>query len=126
MTSEGRGKAIPGRADADYFENMNAIAVDFPGFEKFWTYTEMHHIVNAFCDEHGRDAIPDNFNIMFSDWSLFTGIPVNNPHGFNRFIVVPKDMTDKPQGFYCPGNCDVCKAHKRGCLGNEDVYCIEH
>lgn len=114
--------------DRDHFERMNSTAVDFPDFRE-WTYTEMHHIVNSFCDDNGRDAIPENFNVMFSDWSLITGVAINNPYHFKRFIVVPKNTPEDalPKGFYCPGNCDFCKEHKCGCIyGKSDVYCKEH
>ena len=114
--------------DRDHFERMNNVAVDFPDWRE-WTYTEMHHIVNKFCDDNGRDAIPETFNIMFSDWSLKTGVPIHNPYHFKRFIIVPKGTPKDamPKGFYCPGNCDFCKDHKCGCVyGTCDVYCKEH
>ena len=114
--------------DADYFSRMVKLAFAFLDF-RFWTYTEMQHIVNAYCDKYGRDAIPENFNIMFSDWSMFTGVAIQNPYKFKRFIVVPKNIKpeDRPRGFYCPGNCDFCKEHKCGCIyGKTDVYCNEH
>lgn len=114
--------------DRDHFERMNAVAHDFTDF-RAWTYTEMFHVVNSFCDEYGRDAVADNFNVMFSDWSMISGVKVPNPYGFKRFIVVPETLPEekRPKGFYCPGNCDFCKKHKCGCVyGKTDVYCIRH
>lgn len=108
--------------DADYFARMVEIAKEFPHF-KFWTYTKMHHIVNAFCDMYGRDAIPENLNIMFSVWEK----EIVNPYGFRRFIFVPRDAKEKPKGFYCCGNCDICKEKNVGCVGYQcDVYANEH
>lgn len=109
--------------DAEYFAEMVAIAKEFPHV-KFWTYTKMHHIVNAYCDSNGgRDAIPENLNIMFSVW----GKAIANPYGFKCFIFVPKDAKEKPAGLYCPGNCDICKKQNCGCVGYQtDVYANEH
>lgn len=109
--------------DADYFAEMVAIAKEFPHF-KFWTYTKMHHIVNNYCKTHGgKDAIPKNLNIMFSVW----GKEIANPYGFKCFIFVPKKAEHKPAGFYCPGNCDICKERNIGCVGYQcDVYVNEH
>lgn len=107
--------------DADYFVNMVEIARRHPDF-LFWTYTKMYHIVNQYCAEHGKETIPENFSIMFSEWR---GMPMDNPYGFAEFRVVFKDE-DRPQGFYCPGNCDACKNPCRGCIAQETVYCMEH
>ena len=60
---------------------------------------------------------------MFSEWR---GMPMSNPHGMPEFKVVFKDDAEKPRGFYCPGNCDICKNSKRGCVAGETVYCNEH
>ena len=107
--------------DIDYFDNMVRIARRHPDFV-FWTYTKNYKVVNAWCAEHGRDAIPANFSIMFSEWR---GMPMDNPYNFPQFSVVFKDE-EKPQGFYCPGNCDICKSAGRGCVVGESVYCMEH
>lgn len=107
--------------DFDYFEQMVEIARRHPDFI-FWTYTKMYGIVNSFCDQYGKDAIPDNFKIMFSEWR---GMPMDNPYGFPEFRVVFKDE-ERPKGFYCPGNCDVCKKKKLGCIGGHTTYCLEH
>ena len=107
--------------DADYFSNMVAIAARHPDFT-FWTYTKNYAVVNAWCAEHGRENIPANFSIMFSEWR---GMPMDNPYKFPEFSVVFKDEV-APQGFYCPGNCDICKSAGRGCVVGESVYCMEH
>lgn len=107
--------------DADYFARMVEIARRHPDF-KFWTYTKNYAVVNRWVDENGRDAIPANLSVMFSEWR---GMPMDNPHGFPEFRVVFKDETP-PAGFYCPGNCDVCKEINRGCIVGETTYCNEH
>lgn len=108
--------------DIDYFDNMVQIARNHPDFI-FWTYTKMYHIVNAWCDANGRDAVPVNLKIMFSEWR---GMPMVNPYNFPEFRVVFKSDAVKPVGHYCPGNCDVCKAAGRGCVAGETTYCNEH
>lgn len=107
--------------DTDYFDRMVKIAREHADFV-FWTYTKNYSAVNAWVAEHGKDAIPANFSVMFSEWR---GMPMENPYGFAEFKVVFKDEK-KPVGFYCPGNCDICKEKMRGCLVQETVYCNEH
>lgn len=108
--------------DLDYFSRMVYIAQKHPDFV-IWTYTKQYEIVNEYCDKFGRDSIPDNFTIMFSEWR---GIEMINPYHFPEFRVVFKDDEVKPVGFYCPGNCDICKENHRGCVAQETVYCNEH
>lgn len=104
--------------DIDYLDRMVGIAERHPDFV-FWTYTKMYGIVNEYCK---TKTIPSNLSIMFSEWR---GMPMDNPYGFPEFRVVFKDE-EKPKGFYCPGNCDVCKEIHRGCLAGETTYCNEH
>lgn len=122
------GGEIP---DYDYFCRMVEIARDYPHYT-FWTYTKMYDIVNRYVWEHGRDrvtAIPENLNIMFSEWD---GMPLLNPYGFKVFTVKLKagNKNHAPEYFdslyKCPGNCDICKALSRGCIGYEDTYADEH
>ena len=105
--------------DRDYFENMVAIARRHPDFV-FWTYTKEYATVNAYLADGNR--IPGNLHIMFSEWR---GLLMNNPYGMPEFRVVFHGET-APAGFYCPGNCDICKASGRGCLAGETTYCHEH
>ena len=107
--------------DYDYFCRMVEVAKNHPDFI-FWTYTKAYGTVNEYVKRNGRDAIPANFSIMFSEWR---GMPMDNPYGFPEFKVVFKDEKE-PNGFYCPGNCDICKAIHRGCLAGETTYCKEH
>lgn len=110
--------------DIDYFDRMVETARSHPDFI-MWTYTKMYHIVNEWVRAHGgdRSAIPSNLTIMFSEWR---GMPMLNPYGFPEFRVVMLDDETRPVGFYCPGNCDICKASGRGCIAGETVYCLEH
>lgn len=115
--------------DFDYFCRMVEIAKEFPDF-RFWTYTKMHSIINAYCDKYGRDAIPGNFNIMFSVWD---GMSCINPYKFKIFACKlkegNKDLTEKDfsKMFKCPGNCDICKEGKTGCIyGKVDIYADQH
>lgn len=106
-----------------YFEQMVEIAKEYPDFT-FWTYTKNYIVVNQYCKNNGntRDCIPVNLSIMFSEWR---GMPMINPFKFPEFKVVFKDE-EKPEGKYCPGNCDICiKAHSH-CVKGETVYCNEH
>lgn len=114
--------------DYSYFESMIEIAKNHPDWF-FWTYTKMHHIVNEYCDVNGRDAIPENFVIMFSEWD---GMPLVNPYNFPIFTCKMKDGNkNHPVEFFntlykCPGNCDICKKAKRGCMAGESTYADEH
>ena len=110
--------------DIDYFDRMVEVARKHPDFT-MWTYTKMYHIVNAWIAAHGgtRDALPSNLTVMFSEWR---GMPMNNPYGLPEFRVVMHDDETRPVGYYCPGNCDACKAARRGCIVGETVYCDEH
>lgn len=105
--------------DTDYFDRMVKIAEQHPDF-RFWTYTKNYCAVNAWVAEHG--TVPENLSVMFSEWR---GMPMDNPHNFPEFRVVFKDE-QRPAGFYCPGNCDVCKAGNCGCVNRQTVYCMEH
>lgn len=105
--------------DRDYFDQMVAIAKRHPDFT-FWTYTKMYSIINGYIADGGD--IPENFHIMFSEWR---GLPMDNPYNFPEFRVLFKGETP-PAGYYCPGNCDICKANGRGCLAGETTYALEH
>ena len=108
--------------DLNYLENMIAIARRHPDFT-FWTYTKNYKVVNAYCKKYGKDSIPANLSIMFSEW---TGLKMENPYHFAEFRFVPKATEKKPNGFYCLGNCDLCKAKKLGCIGHHTTYVLEH
>lgn len=114
--------------DNEYFSEMVKIAREFPDFT-FWTYTKVYWIVNKFCDLNGKDAIPENLHIMFSKWD---GLPMINPYRFPVFACKLKDGNVDTaddwfaKTFKCPGNCDLCKENKCGCIGGMDTYADEH
>lgn len=117
--------------DADYLARMIEIAEMFPDWI-FWTYTKRYSIVNNYVKEHGdsmEKAIPENLHIMFSEWD---GLEMENPYGFPFFTCELKDgnKNHEPEFFrnlhQCPGNCDICKATKRGCVVGESTSAKEH
>lgn len=95
--------------DSDYFERMIEIARNHSDFV-FWTYTKQYNIVNQYCDKYGKNSIPSNFSIMFSQWD---GIEIINPYNFPEFRVYD-DITNVKEHI-CPGNCELCLKAKTGC-----------
>ena len=122
----------------EYFENMIDLAAKHPDFV-IWTYTKNYSLVNEYVSNHGGFdclgfrsngtvflKVAPNLSIMFSEWR---GLPLVNPYGFPVFSVVFKDDKVKPdpkKNHYCPGNCDICKAKKRGCPYGENTFANEH
>lgn len=112
--------------DGDYFAEMVAIAREFPDFV-FWTYTKMYDIVNEWIAENGK--LPRNLHVMFSLWDgLETPNPYNMPTFACRLKDGNKDLSETyfENTYKCPGNCDICKAAKRGCVVGESAYADEH
>lgn len=107
--------------DLDHFRRMVETARRHPDFI-IWTYTKNYSVVNEYCDKYGRDAIPENFSIMFSEWK---GMPMENPYRFPVFACHFPDEPE-PESFKCPGNCDICKAMHRGCIKGEDTHTDLH
>ena len=95
--------------DGDYFQRMIDIARRHPDFV-FWTYTKQYSIVNRYCDKYGKDSIPSNLSIMFSQWD---GIQIINPYKFPEFRVY--DDISNAVEHKCPGNCEICLKAKTGC-----------
>jgi len=110
--------------DIDYLNRMIEIARRYPHFT-FWTYTKMYGIVNNWCYQHGRENIPSNLHIMFSEWR---GMPMNNPYNFPVFTVRFTSQGEKllPNMWVCPGNCDICKRMQRGCIVGENTQANDH
>lgn len=108
--------------DIDYFCRMVEIAKKHDDFI-FWTYTKMYSIVNEYCDKYGKDSIPANFSVMFSEWR---GLEMVNPYHFGEFRALYENESIPENTFYCPGNCDICKAAKRGCIINENTCIYIH
>ena len=108
--------------DIDYFCRMVEIARKHPDFT-FWTYTKMYSIVNKYCDIYGRDSIPENLSVMFSEWK---GMPIVNPYHFGEFRALYADEEIPANTYYCPGNCEICKEFRRGCIANENTAIYIH
>lgn len=108
--------------DIDYLDHMIRIARLFPDWT-FWTYTKMYSVVNAWIAQNGKENLPDNLKIMFSEWN---GLRMNNPYNMPVFRVRMKKTDPAPAPFKCPGNCDVCKQACRGCIAGETVYADLH
>lgn len=101
--------------DIDHFVRMVETAKMFPDF-KIWTYTKMYTIINAYCDLYGKESIPGNFTVMFSEWE---GVPMDNKYNFPVFNAVEKGTEIK--GFKCPGNCQECINHGTGCVNGKSA-----
>ena len=99
-------------------------ATRFPHY-KIWTYTKNYHIVNKYVNENGKNAIPGNLSIMFSEWQ---GLPMSNPHNMPVFACkMPENSPERFETMYkCPGNCDICKELNRGCINRESAYTDLH
>lgn len=108
--------------DLDYFIRMVKIAVNHPDFV-FWTYTKNYAVVNEYCRKYGKASIPGNFSVMFSEWK---GMPIDNPYNFGEFRCLYLDEEIPANTYYCPGNCDICKASGRGCIVNENTCIYLH
>lgn len=112
--------------DYDYFENMVAIARKHSDFT-FWTYTKNYNMVNCWLAYNGK--LPQNLIVMFSEWD---GVELNNPYNMPTFSCKLKaGNKNHPAEYFetlykCPGNCDICKACKRGCIAGENTYADEH
>lgn len=115
--------------DLDYFIRMVENARNHPDF-KIWTYTKNYRVVNEYCKKYGKESIPENFKIMFSEWD---GMELINPFNFPVFTCKlkggNKNRTEKSfkKMYKCPGNCDICKnGNGHGCIVGQDTYCDEH
>lgn len=96
--------------DRRYLEGMVSIARAVPRVT-FLVFTKRHALVNDYCAEHGgREAIPENLRVIFSAWP---GSPLVNPYSFP---VSAPYVGARPHGWTgCPGNCEHCAEHGRGC-----------
>lgn len=96
----------------------------FPHY-KVWTYTKNYYIVNKYINENGKNAIPNNLSIMFSEWQ---DLPMPNPYNMPVFACkMPKNSPERFETMYkCPGNCDICKELNRGCINRESAYTDLH
>ena len=105
--------------DYDHFDRMVKTAIDFPDF-RIWTYTKMYWIVNEWINKNGQ--LPENFSVMFSEWK---GVKMDNPHNLPVFTCA-FDEKDKAGKMLCPGNCNVCKEKKTGCIYRKSAFVLPH
>lgn len=109
-----------------YLEEMIKTAKMFPEWH-IWTYTKEYNLVNEFVRKHGgnrKKAIPKNLVIMFSEWK---GLAMPNPYNFPVFRCVFRNIESAPKNMWkCPGNCDICKEQKRGCVVGESSWVWDH
>ena len=108
--------------DVDYFDRMVKIAREFPDF-RFWTYTKAYAFVNAWCRENGKENLPANLSVMFSEWK---GMPMVNPFGFPEFRVWFHTEKKPENVHWCCGNCEACLKNGTGCPYGQTTYCEEH
>ncbi len=110
--------------DINHLELMIETAKRFPDFV-IWTYTKMYWIVNEYIKNHGgnKNCIPSNFTIMFSEWK---GLLIDNPYEMPVFRCVYPEEKKPENCFKCPGNCDICKHGKCGCVNGMSCYVELH
>ena len=108
--------------DLDYFSRMVENARRHPDFV-IWTYTKNYAVVNEYCDIYGKDSIPANFTVMFSEWR---GMPIVNPYNFPEFRVFEEGEQIPTTAHVCPGNCNICKETGKGCPFGQTTYCKLH
>jgi hypothetical protein len=111
--------------DLDYFRRMVENARNHSDFV-IWTYTKNYDIVNEYCDKYGKNSIPVNFSVMFSEWK---GLPMSNPYEFPVFACRMPEENERDYSrkmWKCPGNCDTCKEAGRGCVKGESSYTDLH
>ena len=97
--------------DVDYFDHMVKIARMFPDWI-FWTYTKAYTYVNEWIRINGKENLPANLSVMFSEWS---GMPMDNPYDMPTFKCIMPGQEHNPSAWKCPGNCESCLKSGHGC-----------
>lgn len=94
----------------------------------FLAFTKSYHIVNDFCDRYGKNAIPKNLVIVFSEWKP---LAMDNRYNFPVAVFVPHGEAVPERGIVCPAGlkkvwtCEKC----RRCwfmTSNDKVAFLEH
>lgn len=94
----------------------------------YLVFTKSYNLVNEFCDKFGKNAIPRNLIIVFSEWKPLV---LDNPHNFPVAVFVPRGETVPARGLVCPAGlqkgmtCERC----RRCwflTSNDRVAFLEH
>lgn len=97
--------------DDDFLIRMCNLCKKFPNV-KFMAFTKKYDLVNNYLD---NNALPNNFNILFSAWDKMWEVP--NPHNLGIAYVSFNDSRLTPDypknSFVCPGRestCSACRA----------------
>ena len=94
----------------------------------FLAFTKSYHIVNEFCEKYGKNTIPKNLVIVFSEWKP---LKLDNPYDFPVAVFVPRGESVPERGIVCPAGlkkgwtCEKC----RRCwfmTSNDKVAFLEH
>lgn len=78
----------------------------------FLAFTKSYHIVNEFCDKYGKNTIPKNLVIVFSEWKP---LPLDNPYDFPVAVFVPHGESVPGRAIVCPAGlkkgwtCEKCR-----------------
>lgn len=96
--------------DSLYFRLMVGVARLVPRVT-YLCFTKRHSLVaDEIAAMGGRDALPDNLRLILSAWP---GETLYNPYGLP---VSAPYVGERPRGWIgCPGNCETCAKHGRGC-----------
>lgn len=99
--------------DMDYLEHMVGVARRNPHCE-ILCFTKKYSLVNAYEADMGKMPVPPNLHLIFSVWR---GLPVQNPWKFPEAHVIYKDGTTTalPNAVPCGGNCTECAKTSGGC-----------
>lgn len=103
----------------------------------FWAYTKKYRLVNGWIEKHGRESIPENLVIIFSEWRNEDGtvFPMPNPYNLpvSRFIPVGMEKEADRATHVCPcSNPDVlttCRECDHAChtlKDGESMALLEH
>lgn len=98
------------------------------GETTFLCFTKAYQTANRFCEQNGKNTIPRNLVIVFSEWSP---LPLDNPYSFPVASFVPHGETVPKRGVVCPAGLDkhmTCEKCRR-CwylTSNDRVAFLEH
>ena len=96
---------------AEFMITMCRIAKSCPD-TTFLAYTKSYHIVNGFCDAYGKNTVPGNLVIIFSEW---LPLRLDNPYNFPVAVFVPRGESVPERGVVCPAGlkkdwtCEKCR-----------------
>lgn len=114
--------------NVQYAMHIFMIATEFPR-TRFLCFTKQYDIVNHAVEIWGKD-VPDNLQILFSQWSDKWNATIENPYKFPYARVIWKGTpeSDFPKKTCC-GNCTECYERGTGCWTlkkGETIGLFEH